>query len=93
MNVRSFSSDNKCVNLIFINSRVVDQFQMFQRLEVIACDGSCVNYEASLIALVLLCSSLDIGVARLQPTPCACISVLSLVAFLTELQQRCQVRI
>lgn len=71
--------------------RAVDEFQMFQRLEVIACDGSCVNFEASHIALALLCSLIDIGVARLQPAPCAHIDVLSLLAFVRELQQCCQV--
>lgn len=74
-----------------VYKKVVDKFRMFQRLEVIACDGLCINYEASLVALVLLCSQIDIGVARLQPTPCVCISVLSLVALVTELQKHCQI--
>lgn len=71
--------------------KVVDQFQIFQRLEVIACNGLCVNYEASLIALVLLSSMVDIGVARLQPTPYAHVSVLSMVTFFTEIQENCQI--
>jgi len=64
---------------------------MFQRLEVILCNGLCVNYEASVIALVLLCSMIDIGVSRLKPTPCAYISVLSLIAFFTEIQEHSEV--
>ncbi|XP_065222483.1 cyclin G [Planococcus citri] len=74
-----------------VYKQAVDEFQMFQRLEVLACDGSCVNFECSYIALALLCSQIDIGVARLQPAPCAHIDVLSLLAFVRELQQYCQI--
>jgi len=70
----------------------VDQFQTFQHLEVIACDGACANFEASQIALVLFCSMIDVGVAGLTPAPCAYLNVISLIEFVTELQEHCRVR-
>ncbi len=66
---------------------------MFRRLEVIACDGACVNFRASQIALVVLCSTINLGVARLKPAPYVYINILSLIAFVTELQEHCRVTI
>ncbi|XP_018913902.2 cyclin G [Bemisia tabaci] len=69
-------------------SSVVEESSLHQHLEIIACDTSCANFRPSEIALVLICSQMDLGVARLStPHP----MITTLMTFATNLQHLCKI--
>ncbi|KAF6205791.1 hypothetical protein GE061_019965 [Apolygus lucorum] len=71
-------------------SSVVKNSEMWQLVEVIACDAACSNFRPSELALVLLCSLFDSGIAALSPPPAAP-SVLAIVSYFAHLQKLCQI--
>jgi len=73
-----------------IYARAVGEHDMLLRLEVLACDAGCSNFRACEVALVLLCSQLDSGVAALKPAPPAS-GVIALISFVANLQQHCKI--
>lgn len=77
------------INSVYEKS--VSEYDLFQRLEVIACDSSCINFRPSEIAFVLICSQMDVGIARVQHSPCAGTDVLTMIATITEMQQLCNI--
>uniref|UniRef100_A0A1B6DLX3 Cyclin N-terminal domain-containing protein n=1 Tax=Clastoptera arizonana TaxID=38151 RepID=A0A1B6DLX3_9HEMI len=73
-----------------VYARCVNPNELWQRLEIVACDAACANFRASEIALVMICTLMDTGVAHLQPAPPGH-AVLSVVSFAGQLQQFCRI--
>ncbi|CAH1402352.1 unnamed protein product [Nezara viridula] len=74
-----------------VYSRIVNEFELWQLLEVVLCDAMCSNYRPCEIALAILCSAIDTGVARLKPSPPPASSIISLVSFLGQIQQKANI--
>ncbi|KAL1138946.1 hypothetical protein AAG570_009008 [Ranatra chinensis] len=88
--LRLFHALLSAVDVDQVYSRCVGEAELCQKLEVITCDGSCSNFRACEVALVLVCSQLDTGVAALPETPPVA-SVIAVVSFAQQLQQLCQI--
>lgn len=73
-----------------VYNRCVRGNELWQKLEIIACDAACANFRASEVALVMICAQMDTGVAQLEPLPCGA-DVLALVTFASQLQQLCKI--
>ncbi|BES94022.1 Cyclin, N-terminal domain [Nesidiocoris tenuis] len=71
-------------------SSVMHEAEIWTLTEVISCDAGCSNFRPSEVALVLLCSLFDSGIASLNPPPPAS-TVLSIVAYFAHLQKLCQI--
>ena len=71
--------------------RIVNEFELWQLLEVVLCDATCCNFRPSETALALLCSVIDTGVVRLKSSPPPAPAVISLVSFIGQIQQRANV--
>lgn len=74
-----------------VYSRVVNEFELWQLLEVVLCDAVCSNFRPSETALALLCSVIDTGVARLKSSPPPASAVISLVSFIGQIQQKAKI--
>ncbi|XP_014292438.1 cyclin G isoform X1 [Halyomorpha halys] len=74
-----------------VYSRIVNEYEMWQLLEVVLCDASCSNFRPSEIALALLCSVVDTGVVRLKTSPPPAPAVISLISFIAQIQQKAKI--
>jgi cyclin G2 len=74
-------------------AKMVAAPSLWLRLEILACDAACANFRASEVALVLLCTQLDSGVADLgtRQDPSTGAEIMRLVNFAMELQKLCKV--
>jgi hypothetical protein len=74
-------------------AKMVATPSLWLRLEILACDAACANFRASEVALVLLCTQLDSGVAELgtRQDPSTGVEIMRLVNFAIELQKLCKV--
>lgn len=74
-------------------AKMVATPSLWLRLEILACDAACANFRASEVALVLLCTQLDSGVAELgtRQDPSTGVEIMRLVNFAIELQKLCKI--
>lgn len=74
-------------------AKMVAAPSLWLRLEILACDAACANFRASEVALVLLCTQLDSGVADLgtRQDPSTGAEIMRLVNFAIELQKLCKI--
>ncbi|KAK9511424.1 hypothetical protein O3M35_000084 [Rhynocoris fuscipes] len=70
--------------------KAINDYELYQRLEVIACDAACSNFRPSVVSLVLLCCQLDSVVASLRPAPSKK-QVIELLTLLGDLQSHCKI--
>ncbi|KAK7863999.1 hypothetical protein R5R35_000106 [Gryllus longicercus] len=92
-----FSAAAKSLGLLSFYKSIVDESTMWLCLEIIACDGSCANFRACEVALVLLCTQLEGGVSKLTSKShhssgsSASAEVMQLIGFAMELQKICKI--
>ena len=74
-------------------SQLVTPQSLWLQLEILACDAACANFRPSEVALVLLCTQLDSGVADLstRQDPSTGAQIMQLVNFAIELQKMCTI--
>ncbi|XP_066999568.1 cyclin G [Anabrus simplex] len=73
--------------------QIVSAQTLWLRLEILACDAACANFRPSEVALVLLCTQLEAGVADLctRQDPSTGADIMRLVGFAIELQKLCKI--
>ncbi|XP_069679969.1 cyclin G isoform X1 [Periplaneta americana] len=73
--------------------KMVASPSLWLRLEILACDAACANFRPSELALVLLCTQLDSGVAELgtRQDPSTGAEIMRLVNFAIDLQKMCKI--
>lgn len=86
-----FSAAAERLGLLDLYNNIVDKSTMWLCLEIIACDGSCSNFRASSVALVLLCNQLEGGVSKLSSSKHHSGDIMQLIGFTMELQKLCKI--
>ncbi|XP_075227927.1 cyclin G [Lycorma delicatula] len=89
--LRLFHSLFSALDIGHVYARCVGgEDDIWQRLEIIACDAVCANFRPCEVALVLLCCQMDSTVPQLQPPPSAA-DVMRLITFASHLQHLCKI--
>ncbi|KAJ9574027.1 hypothetical protein L9F63_008553 [Diploptera punctata] len=88
-----FSSLAEHLGVSALFSQLVAAHSLWLQLEILACDAACANFRPSEVALVLLCTQLDTGIAELgtRQDPSTGTKIMQLVGFAIELQKLCKI--